>query len=185
MYKERVQTRQLRTRPKTAIKSRDKQTTNPFCRPSRGPATIVLTIVGTPSRDFSAGTADEGSSSLFLRRHYHHRCRCPSLPRALSQPTLSGFASGFFVEIRLAFDLGGRERRTDMVVPVWSRRAAESSGSTGFSKGARVRAPRARITCQSYRDLKQLSSRPASLYPVTMLPPTIGRATFCHVAVNH
>ncbi|KYN07322.1 hypothetical protein ALC62_01524 [Cyphomyrmex costatus] len=33
VYKERVQTRQLRTRPKTAIKSRDKQTTNPFCRP--------------------------------------------------------------------------------------------------------------------------------------------------------
>ncbi|KYN19968.1 hypothetical protein ALC57_07738 [Trachymyrmex cornetzi] len=33
VYKERVQTRQLRTRSKTAIKSRDKQTTNPFCPP--------------------------------------------------------------------------------------------------------------------------------------------------------
>lgn len=46
----RVQTRQLRTRPKTAIKSPGKQTTFPFCR-SRG--SIVLTIIGTPSRDFT------------------------------------------------------------------------------------------------------------------------------------
>ncbi|KYM91160.1 hypothetical protein ALC53_01572 [Atta colombica] len=88
VYKERVQTRQLRTRPKTAIKSRDKQTTNPFCPPEEGgPATIVLTIVGTPSHDFSADTEDEESSSLFLRHHYHHCCccRCSSSSRALSQ----------------------------------------------------------------------------------------------------
>lgn len=62
LYKERVQTRQLRTRPRTAIKSRNKQTTSspPFCRLPEEPTTrfppfpIALTIVGTSSRDFSA-----------------------------------------------------------------------------------------------------------------------------------
>ncbi|KYN40287.1 hypothetical protein ALC56_05232, partial [Trachymyrmex septentrionalis] len=94
VYKERVQTRQLRTRPKTAIKSRDKQTTNPFCRPpEEAPATIVLTIVGTPSRDFSAGTEDEESSHLLPSSLPAIAAPplCPFfIPRArLSQPTRS------------------------------------------------------------------------------------------------
>ena len=144
MYKERVQTRQLRTRPKTAIKSRDKQTTNPFCPPEEGgPATIVLTIVGTPSRDFSVGTEDEESSSLFLRHHYHHCCCCrySSSSRALSQLS----SSSRVVFCRDSPCLWSQRERiyvaptTWSFVLVWSRQSTESSGSTGFSKRVRAR----------------------------------------------
>lgn len=95
----------------------------------------------------------------------------------------------FFVKIRLAFDLGGREStshrrhgRSFLYDPAKSPIHRVVRFNRIFQESPRARIT---ITCQSYRDLKQLSSRPASLYHVTMLPPTIGRATFCHVAINH
>lgn len=165
-YKERVQTRQLRTRPKTAIKTRDKQTTSSFCRPAEETPLIVLTIVGIHLRVIS-------------QRSSERRIVIP-LPSPASPCTVRRFsASEIFLlrGIRFAFDLslGGRELRA-----AYPRMVPLPSGSTGFSRGpACARRARARIKCRSYRSLKQLSSR-----PTTMLP-TVGRAAFCHIAINH
>ncbi|TGZ48899.1 hypothetical protein DBV15_08306 [Temnothorax longispinosus] len=92
----------------------------------------------TPSRDFSAGGVDEESSPLFP--DFPPSLLLPPMPLPFFTPR---FANGFFVEIRLAFDLDGRERRTNVVILVRFRRRAPRraapSGSTGFSKGGTLR----------------------------------------------
>lgn len=165
-YKERVQTRQLRTRPKTAIKTRDKQTTSSFYRPAEEAPLIVLTIVGIHLRVIS-------------QRSSERRIVIP-LPSPASPCTVRRFsASEIFLlrGIRFAFDLSRRERTT-RGVPAYGSVAVRFDR---IFQGPRVCAPRARarIKCRSYRSLKQLSSR-----PTTMLP-TVGRAAFCHIAINH
>lgn len=139
MYKERVQTRQLRTRPKTAIKSRDKQTTVFFLsyrRRERGTPPIVLTIVGTPSRDFSA--TEEKAEEVNRQHPTPSSLHLPRFSFFRSVVSLWRFASPL---ISARFSYGP---------------AAPSSGPTGFSRARRARESDADRTA----GLKQLSSRP-------------------------
>lgn len=62
---ERARTRQLPTRPKTAIKRVGKQTTFPFCRSRSG-----LTIIGIHLRVISANTRDEDRLPFYNHRSF-------------------------------------------------------------------------------------------------------------------
>lgn len=130
---------------------------SPFCRPEETP--IVLTIAGTPSRDFSAAEEEEKNraplSDCFLSlslsftpslsfRHRYCRRRRPFLsPFALlPHPSLLAVRKcRFFVEIRLAFDLGGSATYRRGTVPVRSRPVRPDFPGPAFVRARANRMP--------------------------------------------